>query len=53
MSYSSSFGLSIYSKSEQEIYTWTNTYALTVNGEKVTTGITTGPAVKMSTAAVP
>lgn len=46
------FGLSIYSVSNEEIYSWNTTYALTVNGA-TSTAITAGPAVKMSRAATP
>ena len=48
------FGLSIYSKEREEIYTWNKTYAPTKNGEAVTDGnITEGPTIELSLAATP
>jgi len=53
MSSTGAFGISIYSDEDQEIYSWNNTFVLSLNGNTVTSGITEGPAVKMSTAATP
>jgi len=52
MDYTDAFGLSIYSDSNDEIYSWDNTSAPTVNGV-TSTAISAGPVVKMSTAATP
>jgi hypothetical protein len=53
MTVSNSFGLTVYSSSDKVMYTWNQTYVLTVNGQKVTSGATKGPAVQMNTAASP
>ena len=52
MDYTGQFGITIYSASNQEIYTWDPTAAITVNGV-TSTAVTSGPVIRMSTAASP
>lgn len=46
------FGVTIFDKSGDEIYTWNKTYAQTVNG-KSSSSLALGPAIQMSKSSAP
>lgn len=52
MGATSAFDLKVYSSSDDEIYTWNNTYSITVNA-LTSSAVTSGPSIQMSEPATP